>query len=107
MDIFYDIVANPEFNQEELNREKSVINREMHLIKDRPQKYLSQEFWQTAYTVHPYRNPIIGHEDIFDSLTPEDLRQYYSRFYIPDNMILVIVGDIDSQKVKQKIKSMF
>ena len=107
LDIFYDMVSGPEFDEKELDKEKSVVRREMRMVQDNPQKYLSRKLWQTAYITHPYRNPIIGHEGIFDKLLSKDLLKYYGKFYIPDNMVLVVVGDINVKKIKQEIETTF
>jgi zinc protease len=107
LDIFYDITANPKFDQAEFEKEKNVIKKEIKLVQDEPQKYLSQQFWQAAYLIHPYRYPIIGYEDILDKLTPANLSDYYNKRYVPASMVMVIVGDIDSQQVKRKIISLY
>ena len=107
LEIFYDMVSSPEFDEKEIDKEKNVVKREMRMAQDNPQKYLSRQLWQSAYITHPYRNPIIGHEGIFDKLKKEDLKSYYEKFYIPDNMILVVVGDISIGKIKQEIEATF
>lgn len=107
LDIFYDIVANSKFDENEFEKEKNVIKKEIGLIQDDPAKYLSQQFWQTAYLIHPYHNPIIGYEEVLDRLTPKDLRAHYEKVYIPNNMVLVVVGDIDSAAVGKKVDETF
>jgi zinc protease len=106
-DIFYDIISDPQFDKDELEKEKNVIRTEMRYVNDNPQKYLSAQFWQTAYVVHPYRNPIIGYIGIFDALNRDDVKKYYDKFYVPNNMVLVIVGDIDIEAVKGIINTSF
>ena len=107
LDIFYDIISNPQFDNAELEKEKDVIRTEMRYINDNPQKYLSAQFWQTAYIAHSYRNPIIGFQEIFDTLTRDDVRKYYERFYVPNNMVLVVVGDMDIDAVKKAVDENF
>lgn len=107
LDIFYDIISDPQFDEEELVKEKDVVRREMRLIRDNPHRYLSTKLWQTAYITHPYSNPVIGYEGIFDRLRREDLKRYYDKFYIPDNMVLVIVGDINIRNLKEDIARTF
>ncbi|MFH1868714.1 MAG: pitrilysin family protein [Candidatus Omnitrophota bacterium] len=107
LDIFHDIIANPAFDEGEIKNEKNVVINEMRLTQDDPQKYLSRQFWQTTYLMHPYRNPIIGHKKIFENLTRDEIVDYYSRFYIPDNMVLAISGDINIQAVSDKATQTF
>jgi zinc protease len=105
--IFYDIISDPKFDNEELEKEKDVIRTEMRYINDNPRQYLSAQFWQTAYIVHPYRNPIIGFRDVFDTITRDDVRKYYERFYVPNNMVMVVVGDINIYEIKKAIDGNF
>ena len=107
LDIFHDIVANSKIDKDEFEKEKNVIKKEMRLIQDEPAKYLSRQFWQMAYLIHPYRNPVIGYEEIFDRLEPQDLMEYYQKSYIPNNMVLTVVGDIDPAVVSKKISESF
>ncbi len=102
--ILTDMVANPAFLEEEFQRERQVILREIDMGDDDPEKHLNKLLWQTAYIQHPYRNPVIGYSNVFQGLQLQDLITYYSKFYIPNNMILSIVGDIESSQVLEDIK---
>lgn len=104
LNIITDIVKNPAFANEEFMREKQVILREIDMDNDAPEKYLYRLLWQTAYRQHPYKNPIIGYRDIFQRLERLDLLAYYKQYYIPDNMVLSVVGDIEPQVLLADIK---
>ncbi len=107
LDILADAVMNPAFNPEELKKEREVILREIDMGKDDPDRFLSRLFWSTVYHEHPYRYPVIGYRTLFEGLTREDLLAYYHRMYHPNNMILVGVGDFDSQAALAQIKETF
>ena len=107
IDIFYNIISNPAFDTKEIDKEKDVIKREMGFVYDDVQKYLTRKLWQAAYMRHPYKNPIIGYKDIFSALTQDDIKNYYSKSYIPNNMVLVVVGDIDIPSLNKKITKTF
>lgn len=104
LNIITDIVKNPAFANEEFMREKQVILREIDMDNDAPEKYLFRLLWQSAYRQHPYRNPVIGYKDIFQRLERSDLIAYYKEYYIPDNMILSVVGDVEPQVILPDIK---
>jgi zinc protease len=53
----------------------------------------------TALTAHPYRNPVIGWMSDLQSLTVEDARDFYQRWYTPNNAVLVVVGDVEPREV--------
>jgi zinc protease len=61
---------------------------------------ISKLLWNTAYRVHPYRHPVIGYEDVFKTVTREDLLSFIRYHYVPDNMMVVVVGDVDGAEVE-------
>ncbi|MDD5439209.1 MAG: pitrilysin family protein [Candidatus Omnitrophica bacterium] len=105
--ILVDAVMLPSFNLEEVERERSVIISEIRLHRDDPLRKLSEVLFQTAYHVHPYRMPPIGYEQLLAKLTREDLILYHNRYYVPNNMVLAIAGDVDSDKTPLFLKEVF
>lgn len=102
-----DAVMNPSFDEAEIEKEREVILKEIKLNKDNPSKRAFQILFSNAYTVHPYRHPVIGYEDIFKKLSREDLVAYYKRNYTPANMVLGICGDIDTGIALEEIENLF
>ncbi len=107
VEVLADAVMNATLPEEEWEREKEVILREFAMGKDSPERELSKLLWSTAYRVHPYRFPVIGHEEIFRTMTREHLLAYYRRHYVPDNMITVVVGDVDPDAAEQRLREVF
>ncbi|MFH0731839.1 MAG: pitrilysin family protein [Candidatus Omnitrophota bacterium] len=101
------IVSSPLFPEEEFQREKQVILREIDMGDDDPDKVLYKLLSQTMYAQHPYKNPVIGFSELFQQLQIDDLRNYYKKFYVPNNMVISVVGDIDTPVVLQTIKDTF
>jgi zinc protease len=95
LDILNDALLNPAFPAEEFEREKDVIRREFAMGDDNP----DVQFWKTAlgtvFSVHPIRHPIIGHIDLFNALRRDHVVEYFQERYAPQNIVLVVVGDID------------
>lgn len=102
-----DAVINASFPENEWAREKDVILREFSMGEDNPDRQLHECLFKTAYTVHPYRLPVIGLRDIFTAITREDLVDFYHRRYVPDNMVAVVVGDVDPAEAKAALKDNF
>ncbi|MEI6562778.1 MAG: pitrilysin family protein [bacterium] len=102
-----DAVINASFPEDEWRREKDVILREFSMGEDNPARQLEELLFHTAFSVHPYRNPVIGQRDIFKSITREELVDYYHRRYIPDNMVAVVVGDIAVGEAKDILTKAF
>ncbi len=105
VDVLSDAVLNAALPEDEWAREKEVILREFAMGRDDPDRELYHLTWATAFRVHPYQHPVIGHEDIFRTMNRNDLLAFHRRHYVPDNMIAVVVGDIDAAAVEQYLRA--
>lgn len=90
-----DITQNASFPEEEILREKQVILREMDQRGDDPRQFLFRELYRRYFRVHPYGLPVVGTPESLESLTRQDFLAYLHARYVPSNMTLVVVGDID------------
>lgn len=107
MDVIADSMMNSTLPEEEYKKEQQVILRELAMNRDDPTRMAYLLLFNTAYTTHPYRHPIIGYEEIYRRLTREDAFRYYKSRYSPDNMVFVIVGDFDATKVEARARELF
>ena len=105
IDILADIIENAAFDPVELEKEKEVVLEEIRRSKDDPESRLSEAFFAKAYTVHPYRRPVIGLKETVQSVTRQDVLQFYRRWYVPENMIWVMAGNLDSERVLPLLES--
>lgn len=95
VDLLADAVLCSMLPPEEVMKEKDVILREIAMTRDDPDNRLWDTLFSTAFREHPYRQPIIGHRDVFSAVTRDELLAYYTARYVPNNIVVVIVGDID------------
>lgn len=107
LEILHDLTTNAIFDKEELEKERNVILKEIRLNQDNPQRYASRLLWQTAYTTHPYKYPIIGEEEQLKKLSRDDLLKHYNTKYTPNKTTLAIVGDIEIESILAKIKDIY
>jgi len=107
IDLLADATLRSTLPAEEVTKEKDVILREIDMCLDDPDQRLSQALFETAFRAHPYRQPIIGHRDVFAANTREDLLAYYRERYVPNNLVLVIVGSFDPAAVRAAIGEHF
>ena len=107
LDILSDAIRNPSFDLTELEREKEVILEEIKRGEDNPMVRLSQSLFSTSYRSHAYRRPIIGFEDTVKGFKRENLLDFHSKWYIPGNIVLVAVGDIDPDLAYSQMKQIF
>ncbi len=107
LDILSDAVFHSTFDATELEREKKVVLEEARMRNDRPQSRLSDLLLQTSYQTYPYRRPVIGFPETIKSFTREDILEYMSKWYHPDNMCVVVAGDVESSDALREIKKAF
>ena len=107
LDVLCDIVQNASIPEEELVKELDVIRREMDMGQDDPGHKSARRLFETAYTRSPYRFPIIGHLDIFNTLTRADIAGYYREKYAPNNLFFVVVGDISADEIERQVRDAF
>jgi zinc protease len=105
--IMEDVIFHPAFDGAELRKEKEVILKEINLNRDDPARRVMRKLWQTSFIEHPYRMPLIGYEGLFKKLEREDLITYHSLRYIPNNIVLTIVGDVDKADILGDIGASF
>ena len=88
--------------------EKKVVMEERRLrTDDDPVSALSEAMVAAAFQVHPYRQPVIGWMSDVEGLTREDLVRHYNTYYVPNNAMLIVVGDFKSDELIPKIRQHF
>ncbi|MFH0908753.1 MAG: pitrilysin family protein [bacterium] len=107
IDVLSDAVMHAALPEDEWEREKQVILREFAMGNDDPDRTINKLLWRTAYRVHPYKYPVIGYEEVFRTMTRDNLEAFFRRNYVPDNMITVIVGNVDPDQVEASLRTAF
>ncbi len=95
------------YDPDDCDSERTVIISELHGGENDPDQFLDQELTATAFKAHPYRHPTIGWLSDLQSMTRDDLYGYYKRYYVPNNALLVIVGDVDTEDVLRRVDHHF
>lgn len=107
LDVLSDAVMNASLPEDEWEREKDVILREFAMGYDSPQRMHGQLLYDTAYRVSPYRVPVIGYEEVFRTMNRDHLVRFFHEHYVPDNMIVVVVGDVQTAEVMAYLRDIF
>jgi zinc protease len=107
LDILADTMDNSVFDPEELEREREVVLEELRMNEDDPGRVVWKALFREAYRVHPYGRPVIGLAETIRKTTREDLVSYFSTYYTPGNMVLVIAGDVDPSVARPMIEKAF
>ena len=107
LDIFADVVMNPTFPAEEIERVRKDTVASIKSQEDYMPGYTFKLLYKELYGDHPYAMHTSGTIKTVESFTREDLVAYYERVYVPERMVLTVVGDVDTAKVIKKVKSLF
>ena len=108
IDLESDRMHNLLLDAKEINSEREVVIEERRTrTEDDPGGFLGEEVSTIAYKSHPYGAPIIGWMEDIKRITPAEIRAFYKTYYIPNNAILVAVGDFKAPEVLAKIRTKF
>jgi zinc protease len=103
-----DRMANALLGETYFEAEKKVIQEERRLrTEDNPVSALGEVASAVAFTIHPYRRPVVGWMQDIENLTRQDLVDFYKLYYVPNNAFVVVIGDFSTAEILPKIKSAF
>ncbi len=91
-----------------IETQRQVIKEERRLrVDNRPYGRVVEEIMKRAFKKHPYQWPVIGSMDHLDAATESDYVNFYKTFYVPNNAVLSIAGDINIEETKAKVLQYF
>lgn len=99
IDLMADAMQHCAFEPAEFQRELKVVRQELADGEVSRSRVMWKLLHQTIYTQHPLRHPTIGYLDILSRTTNEAIVDFYRSRYVPNNQVLVVVGDVDTGKV--------
>ena len=88
-------------------RERHVVIEEIRMRKDQNWTKVYNACNHNMYKKHPYKRDVIGTPEIISRVTRDDIMNYYTTFYSPENMTTIIVGDFDKDEILQKVEKEF
>ncbi len=100
-DILSDILLHPTFPEEEINRKKAMIKGNLKQFEEDPSFVADRAFRRAVYGNHPYGRLVTGTENTIDRIKREDLIEFHSTYYRPNNTILSVAGDVTENEVKE------
>lgn len=99
LNVLTEMVFKPSFPQDEFEKEKDVIRREIDMGLDDPDDRNGRLLYSTAFATDPRNQPVIGHMELFNQLTHEDMVNYHRERYTTENTFLCISGDFDPDAI--------
>jgi predicted Zn-dependent peptidase len=107
IDLLADIVRNPAFSADDIEREKKVVVEEIKMVEDTPDDLVHELFTQGFWEDHPLGRPILGTKETVESFTAESLREYFRAAYTAPNLIVAAVGNLEHDHVRELVAEKF
>ena len=107
LDMLSDILLNPMFPEEELERKKKETLAAIISEKDDPGAVASKTFYKAVFQRHPYGIPVEGDEESVSRITRDDIEKFYQQYYKPNNTIIAVTGDLKYKEAVSLIETSF
>jgi zinc protease len=107
LDVLTDAVRHSIFDEDEIAREREVVLEEIRRSDDTPGHVLGELAFGECYRAHPYGLPILGPASNVAQFSRDQVRAFFERWYTPDNLMVVAIGDIDAAEVANEIERLF
>jgi predicted Zn-dependent peptidase len=107
LDVLADIVMNPAFSADDIEREKKVVLEEIKMVEDTPDDLVHELFTEHFWHDHPLGRPILGTPDTVDALDRDALQRYFTATYAAPNLIVAAVGNITHEQVRDLVRRAF
>src|SRR5207247_7812950 len=107
IDILADIVRNPAFSRDDIEREKKVVVEEIKMVEDTPDDLVHELFTQGFWENHPLGRPILGTRETVESFNADLLRSYFENAYTAPNLIVSAVGNLEHDRVRDLVEQKF
>jgi zinc protease len=94
-----DRMASLKIDEKAFKNEREVVKEERRMrIENQPYGRLQELIADQAFTVHPYKHPVIGSMHDLDAASVDDVREFFRTYYVPNNATAVLVGDFDTKE---------
>ncbi|MCI9062087.1 MULTISPECIES: M16 family metallopeptidase [Romboutsia] len=107
IDILSDMILNSKFNEDDLDKERSVIIEELKMYEDSPEDLAYDLLTENIYKNDPLGMNIIGTEESLKKLNREKLLDYFNKYYLPNNSVIAISGNFNFNEIINKIEEKF
>jgi predicted Zn-dependent peptidase len=104
VDILADLICNPLFAEEDIEREKKVILEEIKMVEDTPDDLVHEIFAEGFWSNHPLGRPILGTPASVSALDQKTLREYFADTYVAANFVVVAVGNLEHWRVQELLE---
>ncbi len=106
-DVVADLVRNPLFQKEDIEKEKGVILEELKMEVDNPEYLIHEIFSSNFWKGHPLGRPILGTKQTIRTFDRDKVDGYYRQFYVPSNILITAAGSLDHKRLVNLVEDHF
>ncbi|MGH9728506.1 MAG: M16 family metallopeptidase [Candidatus Acidiferrales bacterium] len=106
-DVLADMMLDPQFPEEEISRERSVVLEEIRMVEDNPEDLVHEMFSRNLWGHHPLGRPILGTAETVERFDRETLNNWFRHWYAPNNMVITAAGNLSHQRLLDLIVPRF
>ena len=107
LELHADMLSDPQIPRKELEKERKVVLEEISKDGNNPSKKIYDNLNEMMYSHHPYKRKVIGSADVISTIRREEILEFFNDYYSPSNMITLVIGDVDSAVVAEKVAEYF
>ncbi len=107
MELHADMMMHPLIPRNEMEKERKVVLEEINKDLQSPTKILHENLNTMMYQDHPYKRKVIGRSEVIETITRDQVLDFYNKHYSPSNMITIVIGDVDTSHALERIKEVF
>jgi len=107
LQIHSDMLFRSNFPEEAMNKERQAVLEEINISEDNPTAKAYRSSLKALYGNHPYSKNVLGTKENVAGIPRDSVYAYYKRYYAPNNMTTVVVGDVDAAQTLELIKKYF
>ncbi len=106
--LFAKVLLEPTFPDKEFVRVKTEVMGEILKDQEDPGVVASEKFNEVVYGKgHPYHRPVKGYMETVKAISRDEVVEFYKTHYLPEGSKLIVVGDVDKERIKQELESLF
>jgi predicted Zn-dependent peptidase len=105
--LFADVALHPSFTPADLERVRKIRLTALQQLRDRAPAIADRAFASAVFGEHPYGRPLAGTERSIRSITRDELRQFHTTYFRPNNATLLVVGDVQPADVERRARDLF
>ncbi|NLV16927.1 MAG: insulinase family protein [Syntrophomonadaceae bacterium] len=103
IEVLFDMLFDSAINQKDVENEQGVVLEEINMYEDTPDDLVHDLFAQAIFSGHSLGSSILGSEKTVSSFTAGTVKDYYRSYYHPSNMVVSVVGNVNTERILEKI----